>query len=211
MESLLVGLSLGAAAGVSPGPLLVLVVTSAIRGGWPAGVMAACAPLVTDTVVMTVTLFVLDALPTATLGWVALVGAGFVMWSGVRTIAEARTATLAPATAASPLGVARQALGQAALVNLLSPHPWIFWATVMGPLTVDTWQEEPGAAVALVTGFYVTIVGAKALIGVLVGRSRHRLGDRGYRRALVMAGLLLLAAAVAMVVEFGPAVVGSIS
>lgn len=210
MESLFVGLTLGAAAGVSPGPLLVLVVTSAMRSGWAAGVLVACAPLVTDALIVALTLSVLDALPVTTLAWVALVGAAFVFWTGVRTIIEARTATVTP-PGTMPPGAARQALGQAAMVNLLSPHPWIFWAAVMGPLTVDTWRGEPGSAVVLVAGFYVSIVGAKALIGVLVGQSRHRLGDRGYGRALVVGGFLLIAAALVMVGEFGPAVLDSMS
>ena len=204
MEALLVGLGLGAAAGVSPGPLLVLVVTSAIRGGWVAGVLASCAPLVTDVVVVALTVLVLDALPGAALAGIALVGAAFVLWTGVRTVVESRTATLVPPGTVPPGAVAR-ALGQAAVVNLLSPHPWVFWATVMGPLSVATWREGRGDAVALVVGFYVTIVGTKALIGILVGRSRHRLDDRAYRRALAVAGVLLVAAAVVVVAEFGPA------
>lgn len=210
MESLFVGLALGAAAGVSPGPLLVLVVTAAMRGGWAAGVLVACAPLVTDVLVIALTLTVLDALPAAALAWVAIGGAAFVLWTGVHTIIDARTATVA-APGEMPTGAAWQALKQGAIVNLLSPHPWIFWATVMGPLVVATWRQEPGGAIALVIGFYLTIVGVKALIGVLVGNSRHRLGDRGYRRALVIAGFLLIAAALAMVWEFGPVVVDSLS
>lgn len=209
VESLFVGLALGAAAGVSPGPLLVLVVTAAMRGGWAAGVLVACAPLVTDVLVIALTLTVLDALPAVALAWIAIAGAAFVCWTGVHTIREARTATVAPGE--TPPGAASQALLQAAMVNILSPHPWIFWATVMGPLAVATWREQPSGAVALVIGFYVTIVGVKALIGVLVGNSRHRLGDRGYRRALVAAGFLLIAAAAAMLWEFGPAVVDSLS
>ena len=94
MEALLVGLSLGAAAGISPGPLLVLVVTSSLRGGWPAGVLAAAAPLVSDAVIVTGTLLVLDRLPDATLAYIACAGALFVAWSGVATMRESRTATL---------------------------------------------------------------------------------------------------------------------
>lgn len=203
MESLLIGLSLGAAAGVSPGPLLVLVVSSAIRGGWPAGVLAACAPLVSDAVVVATTLLVLDLLPPTALAWIAMLGSAFVLWTGLKTLLEARSVALGP-VGDLPAGFARRALGQAALVNLLSPHPWVFWATVLGPLTVTTWRDEPGSAIALVAGFYLTIVGSKAVIGLFVGRTRHRLSARGYRRALYAAGVLLMAAAVALAVEFAP-------
>lgn len=205
MEALLVGLGLGAAAGISPGPLLFLVITSALRGGWPAGVLAASAPLVSDVVVVAGTLLVLDRLPEQALGYVALAGALFVAWTGMQTVREAPQARLVPADAVSR-GVARQALGRAALVNLLSPHPWVFWGTVLGPLVITTWRDQPPSAIALVVGFYVTIVGSKAAVAVMVARGRERIGETGYRRALVAAGVLLLLAAVFMVVEFLPLV-----
>lgn len=207
MDALILGLTLGLAAGISPGPLLVLVVTAAIRGGWPAGVLAACAPLVSDALVVVGTLLVLDQLPDRALGYVALAGAAFIVWTGVTTMREARTASLTP-SAGERRNAARQALGQAALMNLLSPHPWIFWATVLGPLTLTTWQDSSLGAVSLVIGFYVAIVGAKALIAVVVAGQRHRLGDRGYRRALVVAGVLLVLAAAVLAVEFAPVAFG---
>jgi threonine/homoserine/homoserine lactone efflux protein len=116
---------------------------------------------------------------------------------------SSRTATLAPGLV-DQRAAARRALGEAALVNLLSPHPWIFWATVLGPLLLTSWRDGPVGAVAMVVGFYVTLVGAKAVVAVLVARGRHRIGDRGYRRALLAAGFLLLLAAVLLAVEFVP-------
>ena len=207
MDALLVGLGLGLAAGISPGPLLFLVITSALRGGWPAGVLAASAPLVSDALVVAGTLLVLDRLPEPALGYVALAGALFVAWTGAQTLREAPQARLLPADAVGR-GVARQALGRAALVNLLSPHPWVFWGTVLGPLVLTTWRDQPPGAIALVVGFYVTIVGSKAAVAVMVARGRERIGETGYQRALGAAGVLLLLAAVFMVVEFVPLVTG---
>lgn len=207
MDAVVLGLTLGAAAGISPGPLLVLVVTSALRGGWPAGVLAACAPLLSDLFVVTGTLLLLNQLPDRAMGWLALAGAVFVAWTGISTITEARSASLTPGVG-TQRAVARRALGQAALVNLLSPHPWLTWATVLGPLTLSAWREAPVGGVALVVGFYVAIVGSKALLAVLVARGRHRLTDRAYRRTLVVAGALLVVAAIVLAVEFWPMAFG---
>lgn len=203
MQSLILGLSLGLAAGVSPGPLLVLVVTAALRSGWRAGALAACAPLVSDALVVGVTLLLLDQLPARDLAVLALVGALFVAWTGIQTLRESRTATLEVAADRQRTATWR-AVRQAALVNLLSPHPWLFWATVLGPLTLTTWRAAPTSALLLVAGFYVAIVGSKAVIAVVVAQGRRWLTDRAYRRVLVVAGVLLLLAAVAMAVEFGP-------
>jgi threonine/homoserine/homoserine lactone efflux protein len=134
-----------------------------------------------------------------------VVGAAFVVWTGVQTMRDARDATLAPvgAVALTPL----RAWRQAATVNVLSPHPWVAWATALGPLVVSTWRDSHPSAVWLVAGFYVTLVGAKIGVAALVAGGRRHLRDTGYRRALVGAGGLLVLAGVALAVEFAPQLV----
>lgn len=200
MDALGLGLALGLAASISPGPLLVLVVTSALRSGRRAGVLTACAPLVSDAVVAAVTLLLLDRLPARALGVLGVVGAVLVVWSGVQTVREARSASL---VGGAPAGAASAApLRRAVLVNLLSPHPWIAWATALGPLIITTWRASAGAGAALLIGFYLTLVGGKVVIALLVARGRRHLGDTGYRRALTAAGVLLVLAGAAMGVQF---------
>ena len=53
MDALILGATIGLAAGISPGPLLFLTITSALRSGARAGVIVACAPLLSDIVVVT--------------------------------------------------------------------------------------------------------------------------------------------------------------
>ncbi len=202
MSELLLGLSLGLAAGISPGPLLVLVITSALRSGWRAGAVAACAPLVSDLVIVSAVLLVLDHLPARSVSVLGLVGGLFVVFLGVTNIREARTASLVRSPGSSrPLG---RAMGQAALTNLLSPHPWLAWATALGPLTIATWRHGHGGATALVVGFYLTLVGTKIVLAVLVAGARHRLSDRAYRSSLIGAGALLVVVGVALLVDFLP-------
>ena len=52
MDALILGATIGLAAGISPGPLLFLTITSALRSGARAGVIVACAPLLSDIVVV---------------------------------------------------------------------------------------------------------------------------------------------------------------
>jgi threonine/homoserine/homoserine lactone efflux protein len=89
-------------------------------------------------------------------------------------------------------------------VNLLSPHPWITWATALGPLVVTTWRTSHVGGLVLIAGFYTTLLGAKVVLAVLVGRGRRHLGGRCYTWALRGAAMLLAAAGVALVVEFLP-------
>ena len=203
MTELLLGLSIGFAAGISPGPLLLLVVTSTLRSGWRAGVLTAMSPLITDVVVVAAVLLVLDQLPAGALSLLGVIGGVFVTFIGVQTIVESRDACL-PSAGSEPLS-AGSTLGRASVMNLTSPHPWITWATALGPLTVTTYQRGTGGAVALVIGFYAALVGAKVVLAVMVAGTRHRLDDRRYRVVLRLAGGLLVLLGVLLAVEFGNA------
>jgi threonine/homoserine/homoserine lactone efflux protein len=181
----------------------VLVITSALKSGWKAGALAACGPLLSDAFIVGATLLVLERLPGRTLPALGVVGAAFVVWTGVQTVRDARDATLDPDGSATPLSPLR-AWRQAATVNVLSPHPWVAWATALGPLVVSTWRDSHPSAVWLVGGFYVTLVGAKMAVAALVAGGRRHLRDTGYRRALTASGVLLVLAGIALAVEFAP-------
>jgi threonine/homoserine/homoserine lactone efflux protein len=78
-------------------------------------------------------------------------------------------------------------------VNLLNPHPYIFWLTVAGPLVARSYQESAiGAIFAFVGGFYGCLVGSKLLLALLIHGGRTRLQGRGYQLALRASGGLLL-------------------
>jgi threonine/homoserine/homoserine lactone efflux protein len=202
LDGLILGATIGLTAGISPGPLLFLTITSALRSGARAGVIVACAPLVSDVVVVGLTLLVLGQLADEALAVVGLVGGLFMAWLGWRTWVEARTASLSGGRAADPPSTLR-ALREGTIVNLLSPHPWVAWTTALGPLTLAAWRDQPAGAVVFVAGFYVMLIGAKIVIALLAGQGRQRLGDRGYRTALRVAAVLLGLSGIALVVEFG--------
>lgn len=196
----LLGLVIGAAAGISPGPLLMVVIAAALRSGWRAGALTACSPLLSDAIVVVGVLLVLDHLPHQALAVLGLAGGVFVAYTGITTMRDARTARL---TTAGPVAPVRRSLRQGVTVNLLSPHPWVMWATVLGPLTIAAWRAAPVNAVAFVGGFYLALVGLKVVLAVLVSGGRRWLTDRGYRIALACSGALLIMVGVTILVEFG--------
>lgn len=198
MEALVLDLAIGLAAGVSPGPLLALVLTATLRSGARAGMTAALAPLVSDAIVVAGTLLLLRHLPDRALPVLGVVGGTYILVTALRTWREAGE-VVGPGT-----GAVRTALRRAALVNLLSPHPWVAWATVLGSLTLTTWRDSHVGGVLLVAGFYLTLVGAKVVLAVLVGRGRRHLGGANYSWALGAAALLFAAAGIGLGVEFVP-------
>ncbi|MFV0462545.1 MAG: LysE family translocator [Nostocoides sp.] len=201
LTTLLAGLAIGLTAGASPGPLLVLVVTATLRGGWRHGLVTAVAPLASDLIVVVVALATLGRLPTQWLSWLGVIGGVAVIAVGVQTVLESRRGDLGLSTG-QPAPSLSTSFWRASMVNLLSPHPWISWITVLGPLTVTAWRSQPSAGVGFVTAFYVGLVGIKAVLGFLVASGRHRLNPSVYARIVFVAGIALIVLGVVMAVEF---------
>ncbi len=185
------GVGLGIAAGVSPGPLLTLVVSASLARGLPAGARIAVAPLLTDVPIVLVCLTVLDRLPARTLAVISILGAVYVLILGIMTLVSARTASLGAEV--TPVSEGRAGdVWRGVLANLLNPHPWIAWISVMGPVVVRGFDQAPINAIVFVGLFYVLLVGSKLAIAALVARGRHLMSERVHRRVLAATGLVLI-------------------
>lgn len=192
VEGLLLGLTLGFGAGIAPGPMLALVIRSALRGGFPAGARMAMTPLITDVPVIVVAVLLAGGLPETALGVLGIAGGLFVVHLGLQALREDPVPQAAPGSAAADLRTG-------VVTNLLSPHPWLFWLTVGAPILADGSATE-GAGFLLV--FYSLLVGSKAAIAGVVALGRDRLvRGRGYALVLRGSGLLLLATGVLLVAE----------
>ncbi|QLE74585.1 LysE family translocator [Streptomyces rectiverticillatus] len=206
VEELALGVALGFSAGISPGPLLALVLSGTLRGGLGVGLRVAAVPLLTDLPVIVLAVTVLAVLPKRAIAGGGVLGGLFLAWLAVSTLREARTAEVPEVSDTAEARVrGRRTLWQGALVNLLSPHPWMFWLTTGAPLLVAAWRDGPPGAGGFLFGFYGLLVGSKAALAVVVARARHRIGTRGYRLLLGGSGVLLLAASAVLLVEFGSA------
>ena len=177
----------GLSAGFSPGPLLALVISQSIRYGVREGVKAAMAPLVTDLPIIALSVMILRPLADsrAVLAAVSLAGGLFVLYL-------ARGCFRTPRLDLADRGEPPQSLVKGAAVNALNPHPYLFWLTVGGPAVLKAWAEGPSGAVAFVAVFSACIVGSKALVAVVAGRSRGLLTGKAYGVVMNALGLALL-------------------
>ena len=198
VRELLLGIALGLGAGISPGPLLGLVLTSTLKRGFGAGVRVALAPLLTDAPIVLLSLFVLESLPAPAVRALGVAGGAYVIYLGTQALRGARTAELSAARNAS----SRRDILRGALVNALSPHPWLFWLSAGGPLLVNAWGDAPVRGVTFLVGFYGLLVGTKILVARAVTAGRQRMSERWYQRALLAAGVLLSVAGVLLIWEF---------
>jgi threonine/homoserine/homoserine lactone efflux protein len=195
MDSFLLGLSLGLGAGLAPGPLLALVIRTALQDGAAAGVRVAFSPLVTDVPIILVAVLLAASLPEEALGALGVAGGAFVVWLGIEALREDPAAAEAAAGAAAP----QRDILRGALTNALSPHPWVFWLTVGAPILA---QGEAADAALFLAAFYLLLIGAKVVLALGVGAGRERLMQgRGYVLLLRASAVLLLATGVLLAVE----------
>jgi threonine/homoserine/homoserine lactone efflux protein len=187
MDPLLFAVSVGFVSGVSPGPLMTLVMTSTLERGFRAGLLTSLAPLLTDAPIVILSLLVLRELPESFLAGITVAGGAFIVWVGVQTMRSSQ-----PTTAGESEAPARRDLLRGAVVNLLNPHPWLFWTTVGAPLLIGVWAEEPWRAVVFLAVFYGLLVGCKIAVAWAIARGSRLLTSRWYRGVLVGCGLLLV-------------------
>jgi threonine/homoserine/homoserine lactone efflux protein len=181
---------LGLGAGLAPGPLLALVMTESLHGGMGAGMRVALAPLITDAPIVAASWLLVGGLDPQS-PWFSALSLGGALVVGQLAIEQWR-ATLPEPCSAGTGG----ALRRGAIVNLVNPHPWLFWVTLGGPLLATAATESPWLAVLFLLVFYSLLVGTKLILAVLTARWGRSLTEVGYRRVCRVLGVALLVFAV---------------
>jgi threonine/homoserine/homoserine lactone efflux protein len=184
---LISGVLFGAAAGVSPGPLLTLVISETLRHGRREGVIVASAPLVTDVPIVCISVFVLAKLLNFTLilGIISLSGAAFIGYLAFESLTIKGIEL--------NLGrVKAESLKRGILTNLLSPHPYLFWITIGAPFVLKGYSTNVLAVVFFLLGFYLFLVGSKIVIALIVDKYKSFLKSNTYVYLVRIFGLILL-------------------
>ncbi len=188
---LTVGIVLGLAAGISPGPMLALVISETLRHNRTEGMKVAFAPLLTDTPIVLLTLFVISKLSNSdtVLGVIAILGGLFVSYLAYESI---KTKGLEYEIQ----GQKPQSIRKAIMANMFNPHPYIFWLTIGATTIFNARQASITALIAFVAAFYVFLVGSKVGVALIVDRSRDFLKNKAYIWTMRILGLILFGFAV---------------
>jgi threonine/homoserine/homoserine lactone efflux protein len=187
---LVFGISYAFAAVVQPGPLQAWAISRTLAHGWRRGLPAAFSPLVSDGPIIVFALLVLSRMPAWLLPGIRITGGAVLLVFAMITARDWWRARAGAAVAPAPAGSAPRSLFAAAAVNFTSPGPYLGWMLVMGPLLLRGWRESPAHGLALLGGFYGTMVAGMVLIVALVAATR-RFGA-GLQRGLLGASALAL-------------------
>ncbi len=202
LTALFAGLSIGLGSGVAPGPLTGLAISTTLRSGLGSGLRIAVAPLISDPVIILLSLTLVSQLPDGAIKVLGIVGAIVVAAFGLEILWSAHKMpnTEVQMGSKKPTKLQRlPVLVQGALINFLNPAPWIFWITAGSTILIGFWRESPTQAIVFLLAFYLTLVGAKIAIVVALAATRHRMNARTYRLILIASGILLLLTAVVLI------------
>lgn len=186
-EFITIGVVLGLSAGFAPGPLLTLVISETLRHDIKSGIRVALSPIFTDLPIILLTLFVLAELSDFhnILGIISLIGGAVILFMGYESMHPKSPAE------SDYVETEPKPLIKGILVNALSPHPYLFWFSVGGPIMGRAANLNLAAPIAFIGSFYVLLVGSKILLAVLVGKSKSFLNGTLYIYIMRLLGMAL--------------------
>jgi threonine/homoserine/homoserine lactone efflux protein len=195
-EFLLLGVVLGLVQGISPGPLVALVISETLKFGKREGFKVAVSPLISDSTVAVLALVVLSnvAQNALIIGVISLLGAGYLIylaWDNLKvktTILEAGSAK-------------KGALKRALVTNFLNPHVYVFWFSVGGPIILRSLIVHASATALYLVGLFAFLIGSMASIAYVVYKSKAFIGSKHYVYLIRALGIVLIVFALVLVSE----------
>jgi threonine/homoserine/homoserine lactone efflux protein len=181
------GLVLGLSAGLTPGPIMTLVIFQTLKYGVGEGVKVALAPLVTDAPIVFFSLFLLAQISSlkTVLGVLSFVGGTYLLYLAYESIrfkgAEQTEIREQP-----------HSIRKGVVVNFLNPSPYVFWMSIGGPLVLKALQTHIAYSLFFIVPFYGLLVGSKCLLAVVSGKSKGFLTSRFYVYTMRMLGGILI-------------------
>lgn len=194
MEILAAAAAFGLSGGLSPGPLLALVISETLAHGRKAGLAVAAAPLLTDGPIIAAAIYLFGRIEDSetALAIVSLAGGALLATWGFSGLRRGRPELTDVPAAPRAWG----SLGKGVAANALNPSPYLFWLTIGTPVLLGSRSQGWVGAAAFLAVFYLGLVGSKALLALLVARSRDVLRGRAYLWANRAVSVVLLLYAV---------------
>lgn len=184
---LISGIAYGFAAGATPGPFSMYLISQSVHAGWRRALPAAFAPLISDGPIAVLVLIVLSRVPEQFLQYLHIFGGIFILYLAFKSwkswhYSQTQKSIL--------LESGHTQLLRAATLNWLNPNPYIGWSTILGPLAIAGWRQSPACGISLVLGFYITMILVMMTMVLLFSAARS-FGQRAQHSILGIAAIVL--------------------
>jgi threonine/homoserine/homoserine lactone efflux protein len=184
---ILTGIIFGLSGGLTPGPLLTLVISETLKHGIKEGVKISIAPLLSDLPIVLVTITVLSYLSDIqpALGVISMLGGGFLAYLAFEELSF-RGADM------DSVNMPPQSVKKGVITNFLNPSPYLFWFSIGAPTVVKAIDFGLTSVSLFIFSFYITLVGSKVIVAFVTGRSRHFLKSKYYLYSIRLLGMVML-------------------
>jgi threonine/homoserine/homoserine lactone efflux protein len=182
------GVSIGFSAGATPGPFLSYLISVTLALGWRRSIIVILTPLITDGPIILLMVFLLKQFPPQIIQVMQVGGGLYLLWIAYGVWKQFRAGNGLPSDAPPQ----SRTLMQGLVMNWLSPAPYIFWATINGPLLIQALNLSVVHALAFMVAFYGTFLFFLALWVALFDWLRRL--DRRVIRGIYLLILLVLVA-----------------
>ena len=195
-ELLFSGVILGLVQGLTPGPLVTLVISETLKFGKAEGFKVAVSPLVTDSTIVLFAVFILSTLQGygVILGIISVFGACYLIYLGLENI-RMRTRALEASI------MKREAFKRGIITNFLNPHTYLFWLLVGGPIIIRNIEKNASTVPFFLFGFYCLLIGSEMSIALMVDKSKQFIKSTYYSRVIQLLGLILIIFAISILID----------
>ena len=189
------GFILGLVSGITPGPLITLVISETLKHNKFSGIKVAIVPLITDGPILLMSLFILTKLSNFDyiIGIISLFGAGFLVYLGYENLTIKNINT--------DLENGEHSLKKGIITNALSPYPYLFYISIGGPLMVKALEISTLTLLSFIISFILLLVGSKIVIAIVVEKSKTFLQSKIYLYILKFLGLVIIIFAIIFLKE----------
>ncbi|MDA3779305.1 MAG: LysE family transporter [Bacteroidales bacterium] len=193
-EFFITGATLGLLAGITPGPLLTLVITQTLKYNRKEGMKIALSPFFSDLPIVILSLLILDKMSNYEniLAVISFLGSGFLIYMAYETI-KIKPTNLnfeKPTINSVKKGI---------LTNILSPHVYMFWILVGAPITLKAYKINILSSILFILGFYIFITSSKISIAIISEKTKNVFSNKIYITIINILGLVLIIFAIILI------------
>ena len=186
IDIIIAGILLGIYAGLSPGPMLFLVVSQTIKHDFEEGLKIAFSPLISDIPIIILSLILITFLE----GYNSILGIIFIVGGFYLAYLAYESFKFRPLDVDVELDKPKS-LKKGVTLNLLNPSPYIFWITVGSPIIIPAYATNPVAPFEFIISFYIFLVGIKICIAYITGKSREFITGNTYLYLMRILGIFI--------------------
>ena len=193
-QFILPAISFALSATTVPGPLTAYIVNTTLTQGWRKALLVVLSPLITDAPIIILMTFILGQLPPEALNLIRIGGGILLLYIAYGAWKQYQLGVMFEAVddTAQQEGIQswQRVMLTGVMMNYLSPGPYLFWATVNGPLLVSALALSVGHALVFLLAFYGTFL--IGLCGWVFLFHHIRQVDERYLRMVILLTIGLL-------------------